>query len=74
MGQRAVIVIDTDYMSSITDDPSTFVTFLRNWINKNTNDNINPFGIRYVEVQHTTSTMIYKVSPDGITRKFPDEE
>jgi hypothetical protein len=76
MGQRAVIVIDTDHMSSITDDPENFVLALRHRINNSVHPEAlcGPFGIRYAAIQHTTSTMLYEVSPSGVNRKFPDDE
>ena len=68
------MVIDTDHMSSIEDDPESFVQVMRHYINSSQRDPHNKFGIIYADTQHTTSTMLYEVAPSGVTRKYPDEE
>jgi len=72
MGQRAIVVIDTDYMANITGNPELFVQALRSRIN-NSKARQEGFGIRYAAVQHTTSTMAYVVAPSGVRRYHADE-
>ena len=74
MGQRAIIVIDTDMFASITDDPEGFVQHLRHRINNPTDDvSFNPYSLRYAAIQHTTATMLYRVAVGSIQRYYPDE-
>lgn len=72
MGQRVIVVIDTDYMQNITGNPELFVQQLRSKIN-NPQQPHEGFGIRYAAVQHTTSTIAYVVGPDCVQRLYQDE-